>query len=909
MAGLNISYLADDPVDAVERALRHSTYLSSLDRRLGLLDILRGGESAEDMLLSALAHMSDLSLSSDTSDTMVEMRHAKAKAHFALAALDLAGHYSVHQVTGALTDLADRAVATAMQVTANSSDLSLDGIAMFALGKMGAGELNYSSDIDMAAFYDPDRFAAGHRDPAEAAARLVRDAMRMLEARTAEGYVFRTDLRLRPDPSSNPIAVPLNRAAIYYESVGQNWERMVWIKGRAIAGDPQTSEWFQTMIEPFVWRRHLDYWAIADVRAIKTMINAKMKDLDEETPGCDVKLGPGGIREIEFFVQTQQIILGGRNPALRVRPTLEALDGLTELGAVDSVVAAELSDAYEQLRAVEHRIQMRLDEQSHTLPASDEARSAVASLCGYDDLSLFDPAVFETRSRVNRHYAELFSDQEKPEHKSVRGNLVFTGVDDDPETVKTLTTLGFQSPSDVIGSIRQWHRARTPATRSPRGRELLTALLPDLLGLMAKTGEPDQAFRQFARFFEGLRSGVQTLSMLEAEPVLLEDLVNTLALAPGIADTLARRPSLLETLLSVGDRKPRFELDEMDNFESAIDKARAWHGEQSFLIGHQLLHGRLTAAEAALAWTDLADHIISKMSAAALKETERRFGASPGAWAVMALGKLGGSEMTAGSDLDLLVIFDPHPDVDAQAWFTRFTQRLIAALSAETGQGQLYEVDMRLRPSGRAGPVATSIAAFERYHTQDAWTWEHMALTRLRFLSGDTSLGDRANKIARQIITAASDPDQVRADILDMRQRLARDKPANGAWDLKMREGGLVDLEFIVQQSILLSGSPDTVHPALRDAIPALVSLGQLSEEEGALLLDAFQLYQLLQQVQRVTLNSDGTSKDMSMGLKDRLCRAVDISPFDALAARLEAMASDVTALRCKKIGPLATES
>ncbi len=904
---LVIEPLADEPAEAFEKALQFSSYFRALNARYpdDLARIRSFG--AQNCFDEAVLAVRDIRQSDDVSAAMAQLRHSKAKAHMALAGLDLSGNWSVGQVTKGLSEFADASVSSALQVAATTAKLKTEGLCVFGLGKLGAYELNYSSDIDIAAFYD-DRFDGGSRSPQEAANRLVREAMRILEERTADGYVFRTDLRLRPDPSSNPLAVSLGRADVYYESIGQNWERMVWIKGRRIAGDEVTAQAFEAMIQPFVWRRHLDYYAIADVRAIKTMINSRMKDLSEETPNCDLKLGPGGIREIEFFVQTQQIILGGRNTDLRVRPTLDGLAALVKVGAVTHSVASDLKGAYETLRMLEHRIQMRKDEQTHSLPLADTERAAVAAMCGFESLPIFDREVFETRRQVNSHYQDLFAAEPKQTNSDF-GNLVFTGVDDDPETLRTLQKLGFENPSQIISSVRQWHRARTLATKTKRGRELLTAILPNLLDAMSKTGEPDAAFARFGRFFEGLRSGVQTLSMLRAEPELLDDLVVTLALAPRIADTLARKPSLLETLLSINDHAPELNIGNDQDFESAMNAARVWHGEQSFLIGHQLLHGRLNASDAAKEWSQLADSIIAAMARAAELETVRRYGAAPGVWAVMALGKLGGGELTAGSDLDLVIIYDPLPDSDAQTWFTRFTQRLITALSAETGKGRLYEVDMRLRPSGRAGPVASSIRAFKAYHQNDAWTWEHMALTRIRFIAGEPLLGKLVGELTAKVATSSTQGNTRAADILDMRQRLAREKPAKGVWDLKQRAGGIVDVEFVVQQAILLSGDETCVLPHLSDAIIALVRAGHLPSDEGDLLLEVHDFLQRLQQIQRLTLGDETSANIITNGLKGRLCRAVDENSFEALESRLNTLLERSASLRCKKIGPLATES
>ncbi|MEM8617661.1 MAG: bifunctional [glutamine synthetase] adenylyltransferase/[glutamine synthetase]-adenylyl-L-tyrosine phosphorylase, partial [Pseudomonadota bacterium] len=841
-------------------------------------------------------------------DVEVTLRQAKAAAHAGVALLDLSGQDDLPQTTRRLSIFADAAVGAALRAAAGGQGLDLEGLGLVALGKMGAFELNYSSDIDMAAFYDPARFEGGHRHPGDAASRLVRQAMSILSSRTADGYVFRTDLRLRPDPSSTPLAVSMRRAELYYESVGQNWERMVWIKARHSASDPSVAAGLIRTLEPFVWRRHLDYWAIADVQAIKAMINAKAGDPAFEDRAPDLKLGPGGIREIEFFAQTQQVILGGRNPALRVTDTVGALEALRDHGVIGAPVCQELSEAYRVLRQVEHRLQMLDDEQTHTLPVDGARRAAVAALCGYERLEVFDQDLREIRRSVQGHYQSLFTDGPSAASVPGSGNLVFTGVDDDPRTVETLLELGFTAPSQVLDRIRQWHRGRTPATRTRRGRELLTALLPDLLQIMGQLGAPDEAFQRFSRFFEGLRAGVQTLSMLRAQPKLMQDLMATLALAPRIAETLGRRPSVLEALVSTSTPRAAPNLSAEHDFEAAMDAVRRWHAEQAFLIGHRLLQGELAASDAPGAWSDLAETCLSLMSQAAERETTRRFGPQPGRFILAALGKLGGRAMTAGSDLDLLVIYDaPGAASDAQSWYTRFTQRLITGLSAQTGEGMLYEVDMRLRPSGRAGPVATSLAAFERYHRDEAWTWEHMALTRLRCPVGDERLAAAVVKAAREAIVCAP-RETCQADILDMRRRLRRDKPAQGPWDLKMRTGGLVDIEFLTQFGQLTTGMGDALAVRLEDNFPILSEFGFLTADEARFAARTYGFLSALKQIQRLAHGAGTTAESYSDGLKDRLCRAVRCDDFSELEQRLERDCAKVSALFAKKIGDLATE-
>jgi glutamate-ammonia-ligase adenylyltransferase len=897
---LRLEALSDQPAEAIELAAAHAPYLELLNRTG--LDLTR----PDTVFQSAIETCAQVG--AGDGDAMSDLRQAKKAAHLAIAATDLSGQASLSETTDNITRFADASVDAALQVALKDRDLVQDGLFVTALGKMGAYELNYSSDIDVAAFFDPDRFKGGAYETADAAARVIRNMTTILQDRTREGYVFRTDLRLRPDPSSTPVAVSTRRAELYYDSVGQNWERMVWIKGRTAAGDQEAGKKFLEVLQPFIWRRHLDYWAIADVHAIKNMINAKAGDKSLNDVSADLKLGPGGIREIEFFVQTQQIILGGRFPELRIRGTQDGLQELAKLGIVTPQVAGDLSEAYDALRMVEHRIQMLDDAQTHTLPAFENKRASVAALCGYSELDAFDRDLIEIRKLVNGHYRNLFADETQKHQRAVTGNLVFTGVDDDPETVKTLSELGFAEPSQVIERIRQWHRGRTPATRTARGRELLTAFLPDLLTAMGRTGEADKAFRQFGRFFEGLRSGVQVLAMLVAEETLTDDLVTTLAIAPRIAGTLARRPNLLETLVAFGDRNKDLSLPEDADFETALDLTRRWHGERAFLIGHKLLHGQIAARDAASSWSDLADRCTEEMARAAERETIRRFGPAPGNWSVIGLGKMGGRDMTAESDLDLIVIYDAPDKSDAQGWFTKFTQRLISALSAETAEGSLYETDMRLRPSGRAGPVATSLASFERYHREQAWTWEHMALTRLRPVAGDVALGETVQKIAEEVINSGEAGKRTE-DILDMRARLLRDKPSQGQWDLKMRRGGLIDLEFITQHAILTAQPHQHLLPSLEAAHVQLQETGVWTSGEHNQIAKALTFLQALQQVQRVAHAEVTDTSELSNALKNRLCRATGCDDFEQLSERLEAVAEGVTDIFKRKVGALATET
>ncbi|MEM9668842.1 MAG: bifunctional [glutamine synthetase] adenylyltransferase/[glutamine synthetase]-adenylyl-L-tyrosine phosphorylase [Pseudomonadota bacterium] len=899
------SPLHEDPLGALRVAAPHAPYLKRLLERETETVLTLGRTSPAKVWNDILQDIRSVEQNADADTAMQRLRAAKRQAHLILAAADLSGVWPLSDITDRLTAFADASVAAALSVATKTIDLSADGLFIIALGKMGARELNYSSDIDVAAFYDPEVFEGGKRGAADSARRIVQHMCRILSDQTADGYVLRTDLRLRPDPGSTPVAVSTRMAEQYYESVGQNWERMVWIKARPCAGDLACADVFVRQISPFIWRRHLDYWAINDIHAIKAMINSSTDNADLEDP--DVKLGPGGIREIEFFAQTQQLIMGGRDPRLRVRATLSALERLQQGGLVSADDANELSRAYSELRAVEHRIQMRQDEQTHRLPTSEQNRSSVAALCGIEDFEIFDRGFREVRARVHQIYLNLFDTEARQKDAARSGNLVFTGVDPDPGTLETLSSFGFSEPENIISNISDWHRGRFPATRTERGRELLTALLPGLLNDMADTGDADTAFQHFQSFLGNLSSGVQTLSMLLAERELRRDLIATLALAPRLARRLGRRPELLEALLAP-EEGARLKLDPELAFEDAMDEARRYVRETEFLTGHRLLHGHLTAKDAGQAYSALADQTISAMAGAAEVETARRFGQISGDWCVVALGKLGGQALTATSDLDIMVIYDSD-DTNAPVWFTRFTQRLITALSAETAEGQLYEVDMRLRPSGRSGPVAVKLSSFERYHRDEAWTWEHMALTRLRPVSDQNGLAEYVVRITQNILVDAPRRDELTEDIRNMRQRLAAEKPGHGLWDLKLGEGGLVDLEFIVQRELLMLKSTRSATPHLIDAIQLLKENQSLSDVDQDLLLEAEQLLSALQQIQRLALPGDISSETISAGLKDRLAKAAAQPDFEAVESTLRRIKAGVQTMRRERIGAIKGES
>jgi glutamate-ammonia-ligase adenylyltransferase len=656
-----------------------------------------------------------------------------------------------------------------------------------------------------------------------------------------------------------------------------------------------------------VWRRSLDYAAIADIQSIKRQIHTYKTDERLSAAGADLKLGRGGIREIEFFVQTQQLIFGGREPALRSPRTVEALHALAASGKIDPAVAAELAADYARLRALEHRVQMLEDAQTHRLPEAAAGRRRVAALAGHDSLAAFDRDTTRMLKRVNRRYGELFADEEPL--SSPFGSLVFTGVEDDPETLQTLARMGFAQPAQVSGAIRGWHHGRIAATRTARGRELFTRLAPRLLEAARRSGAPDAAFNRFADFFTGLTSGVQVQSLFLAEPRLFELVVQVMAFAPDLARTLSRRPAALDALLDPAFFRTVAEVSGVtalieaagaraESFEAAMDAVRRVHREQAFRIGVQILTGAADAEAAGEGYADLADACIRGLAAAALRETERTAGAFPGAVAVIALGKAGSREMTARSDLDLMTLYaSDAPDAasglkqwSAETFFGRFTQRLVAALSAPTGEGTLYPVDLQLRPSGAAGPVAVSLRAFEAYYAGEAETWEAMALTRARLVwASNPAFGAAAEAAIETALRRPRDAATVAREARDMRRLMERERPAAGVWDFKLARGGLVDVEFAAQVLQLIhSHHAGPLQANTRRALLALREAKLAPATVVTPLERAWRLQQNLSQLLKAALPEGADPTAEPEPFQAKLARIGGARSLAGLEARLE---------------------
>ena len=818
---------------AAAAAWAHAPFLRALLRASG--DVLeRLDDSGPDPLL-AQAHARAM-----TADQPVAERLRRARGTIALtvALADVAGLWRLEKVVGALSAFADMALHQAIRAAIDERVPGAEpsGFVALALGKLGSHELNYSSDLDLIFLYDPATLPRRAREePEQAAIRIGMRVVELMQARSAHGYVARIDLRLRPSSEITPIAIPLEAALSYYQSEALPWERAAFIRARACAGDVAMGEAFLAEIAPFVWRRSLDFQAIGEVRAISLRIRDHFEGSQHLGPGFDLKRGRGGIREIEFFAQSHQLVFGGRDAALRAPATLDALAALVRADRIGAHAADTLSAAYRYLRAAEHRAQMIEDAQTHAIPEAEPARANYAEFAGYADW----PAMEADLGRVTRAVAPIYDPiAERP------------SVDTPPRDPRALAIwladLGIGEADDSARLIQGWFAGNRRALRAPAARTAFETMLPTLLEEFARGADARAALIRFDRFLGQLPAGVGFFTLLAANPALVGLLGRMMSAAPALADALARRPELFDVLLDARAFQPLPEADTLAaelaamlasarDPEDRLTRVRQWTGEHRFQIGAQLVEGRIDPLDAASAYGALADAALVVLAGAIEADNSVQHGRVPGsALIVLALGRYGGGRLTARSDLDLVYLHSgaddavadgPRP-VPASLYFHRLATRLTAALSVPTAAGALYDVDTRLRPSGAKGPLVVSLGAFARYQRADAWTFEHMALARARVVVASAADRAQVEEIIRQTLGHPRDPVKLRADVLAMRAEMERHRPGGGLFDVKNGAGGLIDIEFIVQYLQLRDGEHLT--PRFREALAGFAAAGRV---------------------------------------------------------------------------------
>ncbi len=826
-----------DWAGALDRASAHSGYLA---RQIEVFPDIAAllADGAVDAAWDAAA-----SVAQEGDPVGKALRLEKRARGLVVAIADLAGAWPLETVTARLSDFADealdRAIAAAFQE--RYPELEPRGIAVLALGKHGSRELNYSSDIDPILLFDPAAMPPSTREePVEIAVRLCRRVVALMNDATADGYVFRVDLRLRPSPEATPIVLPVEAAISYYESTAMGWEQAAFIRARAAAGDKALGQMFLSAIRPFVWRRSLDFGAVAGIGDITRRIRDHYAQGQRLGPGYDLKRGRGGIREVEFFAQIHQLIHGGRDPSLRAPATLDALAALTAAGIVEVEATDDLATAYRAYRTVEHRLQMVEDLQTHSLPATPQSLDNVARLGGLPDGAALIAHLAPHIERVGALYDGLVA---------ASGNGEEDRLSRGPEALAVqLVAMGFADPAPALARIAEWREGNARVLRSPPAREALEDMLPEVMRAIAKAPDPAATVLRLDALLRGLPSAINIFRLLSARPGLAQILVEILSHAPTLAEALGRQASLLDGLIdatafdpmpSVADLIADFgRQEEGEGYEALLDSVRKKVGERRFAIGVQIVRGASDPIDAAAGYGRVAEAAIEVLTAATVAEFEKVHGRITGGdLAILALGRLGGGLLTHASDLDLIFLFsgdfgaesDGAKPLGATQYFNRLAQRVGNALSVPTAAGPLYEVDTRLRPSGKQGLLCVSFDSFARYQAESAWAWEHLALTRARPIFGSAEARAALQAIITRTLHATRDTADLARAAVKMRGDIATHKPPKGDLDVKLVPGGLIDIEFLTHVTQFRTGQGFA--PDLRTAIGDLAAAGALSPE------------------------------------------------------------------------------
>jgi [glutamine synthetase] adenylyltransferase / [glutamine synthetase]-adenylyl-L-tyrosine phosphorylase len=820
--------------DALARARTHAPFLARLAEDWPE-DVARFLADGAEAALGALV------VPLPGADLAPNLRHYRGRHALLVALGDLAGEHALPATCRHLSDLADHVcdVALAQAIAERVPDAEPCGLAVIALGKLGSRELNYSSDIDPILIFDPTTFPHRARDDAgEAAVRVARRMMELLSARTADGHVVRVDLRLRPHPEVTPIVLPVDAALSYYESQALPWEQAAFIRSRVSAGDAALGNGFLQAIQPFIWRKSLDFRQLGEIGSMTDRIRDHYAGGQDFGPGFDLKRGRGGIREIEFFAQVHQLIFGGRDAALRTPATMDALAALAAAGRIDGDVAARLTQHYALLRRIEHRLQMVEDQQTHSLPTGRDALDNVARLDGHSDGAALLAALASVVDDVAQIYDRLVAQ---------RGAA--TGWPRDPDALaQVVADTGFAPVSAAAARIGEWRSGSLRVLRSAAALAALEKMLPRLITAFAAAPDPEAALARFDRMIAGLPSAINFFHLLAAEPRLAEVLTRVLVLAPTLADALGTRANLIEGLIDAHAFDPPLAAPALvaewkarlggADFEQRLDSVRDRVGELRFAYGVQLVEAARDPLVIGAGYAALAEAALTVLADATITEFARAHGRVPDSEIIiLALGRFGGGMLTHASDLDLIYLFTgdhlaesdgPRP-LGATQYYNRLAQRLTAALSVPTAAGKLYEIDTRLRPSGDQGPLVVSVDSFARYQQEEAWVWEHMALLRARAVYGSAAARDQLRTLLADLHRRPRDPVELRREALAMRVKIAAHKPPKSTLDVKAGPGGLIDLEFAVQVTQLETGQG--LVPELGAALTALGAAGLVDPE------------------------------------------------------------------------------
>lgn len=940
-----VAALGSDALSPFDRSLvctvaGNSPYLASLMLRYPqqTLDFLREDPAASYGILCE-----ELNSERDATETdeefMAFLRERKNLVALLIAMADVSENWSLEEVTAQLSEFANTclglAIARALRKrmvagdlpwpngTGPSTPISMSantscGYFILGLGKLGAGELNYSSDIDLVALYDPEKINyIGRKSLSDCCVKITQDVVRFIDQRTMHGYVFRVDLRLRPDPGATPVAISVDAALGYYHSIAANWERSAMIKAAFSAGDLDAAQNYLDELSSWIWRRNIDFEALNDIAAIKNQINRHYDVEDAQFAGFDVKLGHGGIREIEFYAQINQLLHGGRNPSLRLKGTVATLEMLRSLDLIPPDTYQDLVFAYRFLRTIEHRIQMTNDEQTHSIPNDMQELGRLTAFAGYANQEDFEQKLLEHTEKVKAHYDALLPDRDGDAIAMTENQLR-----------ALLERCGFQNVNSAGELIGAWKYGRYRSLKTNRARGLLAECLPKLITAFSKAHSPDAALARFDTFLAQLPAGVQLFSLLQANPSLLALLARIIALAPALSTILAKAPGLWDAVLdsqffeSPKDKAElrqdlRTMLSTARDYQDVLDFARRFAAEQKFRYGVLLLEGIASSEEIGQALSDVADVVLQELIPIVESDFEAKHGQFSGTeqgMVVVALGKYGGRELNHTSDLDIVFLYPAVSDgefskgkkpLSANVYYTRLAQHIITAITALTPEGRLFDVDTRLRPSGNQGPLAVSLTSFSEYYREGAWTWEFMALTRARVVCAPKSFGEKVEQSITSAIACGRQDATLAKDVIEMRGKLADQFKTNNIWETKHVRGGLVDIEFICQYLALMNarqviGKPIANTPACLDT---LHKLGLLETPDYQVLASGYDLQRTVQSLLRLCLETTPNHADqIPSGLAQVLFDSGSYPSLEALQEGLKDSQRDCFAIHRKII-------
>ena len=877
-----------------------------------LVDLLSGGDLQRDFDIEDFVSAFNARLSEplDEAQLTIALRQFRQQAYLRLSWRDVVGLASTAQSCKELAAIADAVIREglnwAMKWESESCGQPVgehsgeqQELVILGMGKLGGEELNYSSDIDLIfVFPETGHTQGGQRSLTnnEFFTRVARRLIRMLDAYTEHGRVFRVDMRLRPFGEAGPLVISFDAFEEYYQAHGRDWERYALLKARAITGKPEFKQQLSELIRPFVFRRYIDFGIIDELRTIKSMISRQERRRGMEQ---NVKLGPGGIREAEFIVQSFQLVRGGREQALRVRNFQQALNHIVECDLMNQQHADKLAEAYWFLRRVENAVQMYADQQAHDLPADGVQQQRLAHLMGYADWSEFTTVLDQHRRQVHEFFEQTFvapQSQACEEDSQVTWSRFWRDEMEAEDALAWLEEQGFNDAEAAMKRISGFRGSARFRALKATSLKRLDTLMPLLLPAVAMNQQADETLARIMELIEAIGGRSAYMALLVENPMALSQLVQLCSASPWISAQLSRFPLLLDELLDprslyAPQHKPALmhEIQSRltavaDDEEQVLDCLRQFKNANVMRVAAADIAGRYPLMVVSDHLTDIAESVLAQALDLAYAHLSKRYGEprcvvdgveqTPG-FAIVAYGKMGGIELSYGSDLDLVFIHGSRGTkqqtngatvVDNPVFFARLGQRIIHILTTPTASGVLYEVDMRLRPDGASGLLVTNMESFSDYQHNKAWTWEHQALTRARVVAGDSELGQEFERLRQQVLGRERDKNTLQEEVRDMRHRMRREleKHEPGRFDLKQGAGGIADIEFMVQYGVLAWGNECPALLRWTDNIRILESFadnGYIASADARLLINAYRFFRA--EAHKKTLQGEQAMADL----------------------------------------------